>query len=94
MPQLKKETLKQTLFSVLNKDIMLCSGGSAVYSTFAKETDIAHKALKMSAGIRVIDKVFHIQNVNAYHSRQRMDSQISWRGNQVFAKLLGMATYN
>ena len=69
MPQLTKETLKQTLSSVLDKDIMLCSDGSAVYSTFAKETDIAHKALNMSAGIRVIDKVFHIQNVNAYHSR-------------------------
>ena len=69
MPQFTSETLKQTLSSVLDKDIMLCSDGIAVYSTFAKETDIAHKALNMSAGIRVIDKVFHIQNVNAYHSR-------------------------
>lgn len=69
MPQLTKETLKQTLSSVLDKDIMLCSDGSAIYSTFAKETDIAHKALNISAEIRVIDKVFHIQNVNAYHSR-------------------------
>jgi len=59
MPQFTSETLKQTLSSVLDKDIMLCSDGSAVYSTFAKETDIAHKALNMSAGIRVIDKVFH-----------------------------------
>ncbi|MDP1679942.1 MAG: hypothetical protein Q8L02_07535 [Candidatus Nitrotoga sp.] len=46
MPQLTKETLKQTPFFVLDKDIMLCSDGSAVYCTFAKETDITHKALK------------------------------------------------
>lgn len=30
---------------------------------------MVHKRLNISKGIRVIDKVFHIQNVNAYHSR-------------------------
>jgi len=69
MPQFTSVTLKQALSAVLGKDIMLCSDGNTVYSAFAKENDIAHKALNLSAGTRVIDKVFHIQNVNAYHSR-------------------------
>ena len=69
MPQFTSGTLKQTLYSVLYKDIMLCRDGSTVHSTFAKENDIAHKTLNMSAGIRAIDKVLHIQNVNAYHHR-------------------------
>ena len=30
---------------------------------------MAHKAINAIKGIRVIEKVFHIQNVNAYHGR-------------------------
>ncbi len=30
---------------------------------------MAHTPVNLSAGIRVIDHAFHIQNVNAYHGR-------------------------
>lgn len=29
---------------------------------------MAHKALNLTKGLRIIEKVFHIQNVNSYHS--------------------------
>ncbi len=30
---------------------------------------MSHKTLNLTKGIRVIEKVFHIKNVNAYHGR-------------------------
>lgn len=34
----------------------------------AKELDVTLKAVNLAAGVRVLDKVFHVQNVNAYDS--------------------------
>ena len=48
---------------------MLCSDSAAIYRSFAETAHIAHAAVNLSAGIRVIDHAFHIQNVNAYHGR-------------------------
>lgn len=62
-------TLSDVLQSVLSQDTMLCTDGLSVYNRFARNANITHKALNIKAGIRVLDKVFHIQNVNAYHSR-------------------------
>lgn len=53
----------------IEKDSVLCSDGYKSYIQLAQDNDLVHKRLNISAGIRVIDKVFHIQNVNAYHSR-------------------------
>ena len=69
MPHLTKSVLTEVLAPALAKDTMLCSDGSPVYKSFVKAEGIAHTVLNGAAGIRVIDKVFHIQNVNAYHSR-------------------------
>ena len=30
---------------------------------------MGHKVLNLTKGVRVIEKVFHIQNVNSYHGR-------------------------
>jgi hypothetical protein len=54
---------------VLDPDAVLCSDGAAIYRCFAEQTHIAHTPVNLSAGIRVIDHAFHIQNVNAYHGR-------------------------
>lgn len=35
----------------------------------AREIGVIHRPVNLSAGIRVIGKVYHIQNVNAYSSR-------------------------
>jgi transposase-like protein len=50
-------------------ETILCSDGASVYRTFAEHAEIAHRPINVAAGERVIDNVFHIQNVNAYHSR-------------------------
>ncbi|MFT5807546.1 MAG: capsule polysaccharide export protein KpsC/LpsZ, partial [Moritella dasanensis] len=47
----------------------LCTDGLRSYISVSLENDVIHKRLNISAGIKVLDKVFHIQNVNAYHGR-------------------------
>ena len=64
-----KQTMVSLLGSKLDQDVLLCSDDYSVYRAFAGEMGILHKKLNLSAGVRVKDKVFHIQNVNAYHSR-------------------------
>lgn len=64
-----KDIIAQVLNPVLAKDVILCSDGLSSYKAFCREHGFAHKILNLSAGIRVVDDVFHIQNVNAYHSR-------------------------
>jgi hypothetical protein len=61
--------VQAVLAPLLDADAMLCSDGNPIYAGFAKRAHIAHTPLNLSAGIRVIDHAFHIQNVNAYHSR-------------------------
>jgi hypothetical protein len=50
-------------------ETILCSDGASVYRTYAEHAEIAHRPINVAAGERIIDNVFHIQNVNAYHSR-------------------------
>ena len=69
LPEFSKDALVNALQPVLAEDVLLCSDGLSVYKAFATETGVVHKAVNVSAGIRVVEKVFHIQNVNAYHSR-------------------------
>lgn len=61
--------IRTVLAPVLDADAMLCSDGNPIYACFAKGAHVAHTPLNLSAGIRIIDHAFHIQNVNAYHSR-------------------------
>ena len=73
-------------------DAVLCTDGATVYKTFARVTGVAHRALNVQQGIRVIEGVFHIQNVNAYDSRLKtwmrrfngiatkyLDNYLGWR---------------
>jgi transposase-like protein len=69
MPQFDQDTLKTVLKPRLDRDAVLCTDGLPVYRAFAAQSDIAHQPLNLAQGIRVKDKVFHIQNVNAYDSR-------------------------
>jgi len=63
------EQIGQSMNGLVVKDSILCTDGYGAYIQIAKDNDLEHKRLNLSAGIRCIDKVFHIQNVNAYHSR-------------------------
>ena len=42
---------------------------SSIYGRVARERDAPLKAVNVKAGIRVVEQVFHVQNVNAYDSR-------------------------
>lgn len=63
------ETLKPPLQDILAKDAILCSDGGAVFRSVARTLGITHRPINLSAGIRVVAGVYHIQNVNAYDSR-------------------------
>ena len=63
------QAIRTVLEPIVDPDAVLCSDGSAIYRSFAEQAHIAHKPVNLSAGIRVVDNAFHIQNVNAYDSR-------------------------
>jgi hypothetical protein len=60
------EEIKNKLQGRLSQDCVLCTDGQKAYNPFCYEQNILHKVL---SGHQVIDKTFHINTVNAYHSR-------------------------
>lgn len=72
MPDVTTETLHKELVGKLEKDSVLCSDGYKSYIALSEKNDLIHKRLDVAGGIKLIDKVFHIQNVNAYHSRLKL----------------------
>lgn len=69
LPSVSSKQLNDELKGKIEKDSVLCSDGFKAYIKFAQGNDLIHKRLNVAAGVKVINKVFHIQNVNAYHSR-------------------------
>lgn len=61
--------IEPPLRAVLAHDAVLCSDGASVYRAVAQHLPITHRPVNLSAGIRVIAGVYHVQNVNAYDSR-------------------------
>ena len=80
------EHLGAALKPVLGKDTLLCTDGSKALKAMAKKAGIVHQALNIKAGVRVKERIFHIQNVNAYDSRLKGWMQ---RFNGVATKYLG-----
>jgi transposase-like protein len=69
LPADDKASVVAALGPLLPKDIILCSDGSSTLAAAAKALGAAHRPIKLSAGIRVVAGVYHVQNVNAYDSR-------------------------
>ncbi len=69
LPALDSHTLAQARRPILAPDTVLCADGAAAYRLLAQRDGIALKAINLSAGIRVVEGVFPIQNVNAYDRR-------------------------
>jgi len=69
LQRVSEETVGAVLKPVLAEDALLCTDGATVYKALAITEGIEHHALITSQGERVKEKVFHIQNVNAYDSR-------------------------
>ena len=61
-------TLSAALKPFITKDVVLCTDGSKALAGAARVLGVEHHAVNLSAGIRV-DGAWHVQNVNAYHSR-------------------------
>ena len=74
-------TLSAALKPFLTRDVVLCTDGSLALAAAARQLGVEHHAVNLSAGVRV-DGAWHVQNVNAYHSRLK-----SW-----IRKFCGVAT--
>ena len=60
--------LVDALKPFMAQDVVLCTDGSKALGAAARELGVEHHAVNLSAGVRV-DGAWHVQNVNAYHSR-------------------------
>jgi transposase-like protein len=69
LPADDKASVVAALGPLLPKDIILCSDGSSILAAAANALGVAHRPVKLSAGIRIVAGVYHVQNVNAYDSR-------------------------
>ena len=69
LEQCDTQHIAAALQPLVDKDAILCTDGANVYQSVARTLGLTHRAVNVSQGIRVLDKVFHIQNVNAYDSR-------------------------
>lgn len=68
LENLQAPTIHRVLKPVIAKDAVLVSDGADAYASFAAAAGIDHVGLVTSRGEHRRG-VFHIQNVNAYHSR-------------------------
>lgn len=57
------------LSPVVATDAVLCTDGAAAYARFSTKNGMVHHVLNNKPGQRVIQKAYHIQNVNSLHSR-------------------------
>ena len=71
LPADNHQAIGAVLGPLLDKDAILCTdgGGKGPIALAARELGLAHRAVNLSKGIRVLAGVYHIQNANAYHSR-------------------------
>lgn len=89
---LSAQAIGPHLVPMLSKEALLCTDTGAVYATIAREAGIRHEPVNVTAEGHVRDRVFHIQNVNAYDSRLKqwmhrfngvatkyLDSYLGWR---------------
>ncbi len=69
LPDRTKATLAPILTLILKGDALLCTDGALAYKAVAREYGIPHQPVNLRQKQRVRQKVFHVQNVNAYSSR-------------------------
>lgn len=70
LPKVNRKSVTAVLEPLLKADgTILCTDAAPIYNAFANAAGIYHRAVNISGGKRVTEFAFHIQNVNAYHSR-------------------------
>ena len=61
------EALEQTLGGHVSPDATLCSDGESSYRNFSKGN--GNKLVQIKGGRKAVKGIFHIQHINAYHSK-------------------------
>lgn len=69
MGRILKTQVDRVVGKKLSSTNVLCTDAWRAYKTYAKEKAIPHYRLKSNEGTHVIKGIYHIQNVNSYHSR-------------------------
>lgn len=64
-----KAHVEAVLKPLLASDAVLCTDSAKALDAAVREIGITHRPINLAAGIRVIGRVYHVQNVNAYGSR-------------------------
>ena len=64
--KVNSQEIQDKLQGHLSPNCVLCTDGQPAYNQLCHQQNILHKVL---SGHQVIDKTFHINTVNAYHSR-------------------------
>ena len=63
------DEIDKVLGASLSKDSIFLTDKHPSFRCFAKKRGLKYRSLDLSKGIRVIKGIYHIQNVNSYHSR-------------------------
>lgn len=61
--------IQATLAKKIQKDSVLCTDGHPSYAGFARRINVNHKQIIESKGQKVIEKRYHLQNVNSLDGR-------------------------
>lgn len=69
LSDLTARSIAAPLLPLLNPDSMLCTDNARAYRVIARHARVHHQPINRAAGEYVRERVFHIQNVNAYDSR-------------------------
>lgn len=67
--RISKDDVERVIGDYIDEDNIFCSDAHRSYTTFTKSHNIKHEPVNLSKGERIRDKIYHIQNVNSYHSR-------------------------
>jgi len=68
MGRINKATIEDKIGNLISENTTLCTDAWKSYSTFALERNLAHYKLNASERKYVIKNIYHIQNVNSFHS--------------------------
>lgn len=61
--------ISAVLKPLLASDAILCTDSGKALGAAVRKIGITHRPINLAAGVRVVGKVYHVQNVNAYDSR-------------------------
>ena len=70
--RINKKDIARVLKEKVEKAEVLCTDSHRSYTSFAKSLKLEHKKFNASKGQRVVEKIYHVQNVNSMDARLRI----------------------